>query len=108
MRWFGPCARRVSLTGVVMLCLPTTGAALRAESAHTAQTKEIKYTRLMRPDDKAAIWLNEKSMAPDREQMKKYYYDPTKYTTYLEQLGITYPTLRPGPSATSTAERPSR
>jgi aminobenzoyl-glutamate utilization protein B len=28
-----------------------------------------------------------------RPELKKYYYDPTKYNTYLEQLGITYPTL---------------
>jgi aminobenzoyl-glutamate utilization protein B len=27
--------------------------------------------------------------------MKKYYYDPTKYKNYLEQLGIKYPTVRP-------------
>jgi aminobenzoyl-glutamate utilization protein B len=27
--------------------------------------------------------------------MRKYYYDPTKYKTYLEQLGITYPTVKP-------------
>ena len=26
--------------------------------------------------------------------MKKYYYDPSKYPTYLDQLGIKYPTLR--------------
>jgi aminobenzoyl-glutamate utilization protein B len=26
--------------------------------------------------------------------MKKYYYDPAKYPTYLEQLGIKYPTVR--------------
>ena len=26
--------------------------------------------------------------------MKKYYYDPTKYKTYLDQLGIKYPTVR--------------
>ena len=26
--------------------------------------------------------------------MRKYYYDPTKYKTYLEQLGIQYPTVR--------------
>jgi len=23
--------------------------------------------------------------------MKKFYFDPTKYKTYLEQLGIAYP-----------------
>jgi aminobenzoyl-glutamate utilization protein B len=27
--------------------------------------------------------------------MKKFYYDPTKYKNYLEQLGIKYPTTRP-------------
>jgi aminobenzoyl-glutamate utilization protein B len=26
--------------------------------------------------------------------MKKYYYDPSKYKTYLEQLGIKYPTVK--------------
>ena len=29
-----------------------------------------------------------------RPEMKKFYYDPTKYKTYLEQLGIKYPTVR--------------
>jgi len=29
-----------------------------------------------------------------REEMKKYNYDPTKFPTYLDQLGIKYPTLR--------------
>ena len=33
-------------------------------------------------------------MAKYREQMKTFYYDPTKYRTYLEQLGIKYPTVR--------------
>ena len=33
-------------------------------------------------------------MAQYREQMKKFYFDPTKYKTYLEQLGITYPTIK--------------
>jgi len=26
--------------------------------------------------------------------MKKFYYDPSKYDTYLDQLGITYPTIK--------------
>jgi aminobenzoyl-glutamate utilization protein B len=34
-------------------------------------------------------------MARYRPQMVKYYYDPTKFKTYLEQLGIEYPTVRP-------------
>ena len=27
--------------------------------------------------------------------MKTLYYDPSKYDTYLEQLGIKYPTVKP-------------
>src|SRR6266540_723682 len=60
------------------------------------QTKNVKYTPLIRPEDKPAIWLNEQIMAKYRAEMKKYYYDPTKYKTYLEQLGIKYPTVRQG------------
>ncbi len=58
------------------------------------QTKEIKYQPLIRPQDQPAIFLNEKIMATYRERMKAFYYDPAKYGTYLEQLGIKYPTVR--------------
>ena len=56
------------------------------------QTKDKKYIPLIRPEDKPAIWLNKERMEKYRPEMKKYYYDPTKYKTYLEQLGIKYPT----------------
>ena len=58
------------------------------------QTKDVKYTPLIRPEDGPATWLNEDTMARYRPEMKKYYYDPTKYKTYLDQLGIKYPTVR--------------
>jgi len=61
---------------------------------NNVQTKDRKYTPLMRPEDKPAIWLNEQTMAKYRPEMKKYYYDPTKYKSYLDQLGIKYPTVR--------------
>jgi len=54
------------------------------------QTKTVKYQPLIRPDDKPAIWLNEKTMSTYRDRMKQLYYDPSKYDTYLEQLGIKY------------------
>jgi aminobenzoyl-glutamate utilization protein B len=56
------------------------------------QTKTIKYVPLIRPTDKPAIWLNKERMEKYRPEMKKYYYDPTKYKNYLDQLGIKYPT----------------
>ena len=58
------------------------------------QTKETKYIPLVSKTDKPAIELNKKIMAEFRPEMKKYYYNPAKYKTYLEQLGITYPTIR--------------
>ena len=60
---------------------------------NNVQTKNKKYTPLIRPEDKPAIWLNKERMEKYRPEMKKYYYDPTKYKTYLEQLGIKYPTI---------------
>ena len=60
----------------------------------SVQTKDVKYAPLVRPEDVPATWLNEEIMAKYRPEMKKYYYDPTKYKTYLDQLGISYPTVR--------------
>jgi aminobenzoyl-glutamate utilization protein B len=56
------------------------------------QTKTTKYVPLIRPQDQPAIWLNKERMEKYRPEMRKYYYDPTKYKNYLEQLGIKYPT----------------
>jgi aminobenzoyl-glutamate utilization protein B len=64
------------------------------EYFRNVQTRDKKYTPLIRPEDKPAIWLNQDTMAKHREQMKKFYYDPSKYPTYLDQLGIKYPTVR--------------
>ena len=58
------------------------------------QTKDMKYEPLIRPDDRPAIELNKPTMDKYREQMKKFYYDPAKYKSYLEQLGIAYPTVK--------------
>jgi aminobenzoyl-glutamate utilization protein B len=57
------------------------------------QNKDTKYTPLISATDQPAIDLNEEHMAKYREEMRKLYYDPTKYKTYLEQLGVEYPTL---------------
>ncbi len=58
------------------------------------QTKDTKYQPLIGPNDKPATYLNKRTMDTYRERMRKYYYDPSKYSTYLEQLGIKYPTTR--------------
>jgi len=58
------------------------------------QTKEMKYTPLIRPEDRPAIELNRGILDRYRDQMRPFYFDSKKYPTYLEQLGVKYPTLR--------------
>jgi aminobenzoyl-glutamate utilization protein B len=62
---------------------------------NNVQTKNMKYTSFIRDGDKPAIWLNKAIMEKYRPEMQKFYYDPAKYGTYLEQLGIKYPTVKP-------------
>ena len=61
---------------------------------HDVQQKADTYDPVLGPNDKPAIWLNTKVMEQLRPQMEKFYYDPSKYPSYLEQLGVAYPTGR--------------
>jgi aminobenzoyl-glutamate utilization protein B len=58
------------------------------------QTKDVKYIPFIKADTPPATHLNAQTLGKYREQMRKYYYDPTKYKTYLDQLGIKYPTVK--------------
>ena len=55
------------------------------------QTKETKYVPFPGENDKPATFLNEKLMQQLGPELRKFHYDPSKYKTYLEQLGISYP-----------------
>ena len=57
------------------------------------QTKDTRYSPLIRPEDTPAIDRNKETMARFRPQMREFYYDASKYDTYLEQLGVNYPVL---------------
>lgn len=57
------------------------------------QTKDTKYKPFISASDPAPIYLNKETMDKYRDKMKAFYYQPEKYSTYLEQLGIHYPTL---------------
>ena len=58
------------------------------------QTKDMQYTPLIGPDDKPAIEFNKEKMEKFLPELRKYYYDPAKYKSYLEQLGVAYPTVK--------------
>jgi aminobenzoyl-glutamate utilization protein B len=45
-------------------------------------------------ESKPPIHLNKERMERFMPELSKLRYDPTKYKTYLEQLGIEYPTIK--------------
>ena len=62
------------------------------------QLKQRTYVPLIRPTDQPAIWMNKETMDKYRDEMRKYYFDSSKYKTYLDQMkaqfGYTYPSVR--------------
>jgi aminobenzoyl-glutamate utilization protein B len=58
------------------------------------QSKETKYKPMITENDHPPTYLNKSIMDSFRPKLEKYYYDETKYNSYLEQLNITYPTIR--------------
>lgn len=65
------------------------------------QTKDVKYQPFIRPGDQPVTTLNAEIMNLYRPELRKLYYDPSRFGTYLEQLGITYPTVRAGATPAS-------
>ncbi|MGW8121903.1 amidohydrolase [Roseivirga echinicomitans] len=63
---------------------------------NNVQSKETQYKPMISASDPPPIYLNKKIMEEFRPQLEKFYYDETKYGSYLEQLGITYPTIKKG------------
>lgn len=64
------------------------------EYYRTEQTKDVKYIPLVTDKDQPAIYLNQEIMSEYAPKLKPLYYNPAKYKTYLDQLGIKYPTIR--------------
>jgi len=87
------CTAGAKVHALTMLDLLLTPALVRQawEYYTDVQTKDQKYTPLVRPGDKPATFLNTKIMTEYREKMKPFYFDPSRYKSYLEQLGVPYP-----------------
>ena len=86
-------AKAQAMTVIDLLMRPELIDAAKAYFAE--QTKEQKYEPLIGPNDKPALDTNTRVMDTYRPEMRKYYFDPSRYKTYMEQLGIRYPTVRP-------------
>ena len=66
------------------------------EYYRTVQLEDQEYMPMITAEETPAIHLNKDIMAEFKPLLEKYYYDETRYDTYLEQLGIEYPTLKSG------------
>ncbi len=59
------------------------------------QTKETKYKPMIEATTVAPIYLNKEIDNHYRPELKKFFYNEKKYKSYLEQLGVRYPTIKP-------------
>ncbi len=88
-------AKVAAMTMVDLLAKPELLAAAKAWFKDV-QTKDQKYVPVLTATDKPPITLNADKMAKFRPEMAKFYYDPAKYPTYLDQLGIKWPSVPVG------------
>lgn len=82
----------VAMTSIDLLTNPEL-LAKATDYFQNEQQKGQKYVPMLSADDKPQIQKNVEIMATFRPEMQKFYYDPSKYPTYLEQLGIKFPVL---------------
>ena len=106
MSYRAPIAHKGSTAGAKVMAMTILDLVMKPEVVAAAkpyitdvQTKDVKYQPFIRPQDRPVTELNVDIMAKYREEMRKFYFDPSKYDTYLEQLGITYPMTTPPPVA---------
>jgi aminobenzoyl-glutamate utilization protein B len=57
------------------------------------QTKDRTYRPFIRDGDTPATHLNTRIMGTYREAMRPFYFDPSRFGSYLEQLGVRYPAM---------------
>jgi len=90
-------ARVIAMTAIDLVANPA-----KVEEAwkhhREVTTAEQQWESLIPLDTPPPTFLNEEKMARFRPLLEELRYDPERFATYLEQLGITYPTLR-GPES---------
>lgn len=82
-------AKVAAMTVLDLMTTPELVAKARAWQQEV-QFKTEHYEPLLGPDDKPATYLNADLMAKLRPAMEPQYFDPKKYKSYLQQLGIDY------------------
>lgn len=89
------------VVATTMLDLLTRPELLTAAKAYFAeQIARQPYAPIISATDRPAIELNAETMAKYRSELRKFHYDPKRFPTYLDQLGIRYPVLH-GPEVSA-------
>ena len=93
-----PIAHKGVVAGAKVVAMTTLDLLTRPELRKAAkdyftnvQTKDQKYEPMIAASDTPAVEINSETMARFKPELAKYYYDPAKYPTYLDQLGIKFP-----------------
>jgi aminobenzoyl-glutamate utilization protein B len=85
-------SRVIAMTAIDLL----TDAALLADAKRyhaDVQTKEYQWISLIPEGTPPPAYLNADKMKDYRPRLEELRYDPSRFTTYLEQLGVVYPVL---------------
>jgi aminobenzoyl-glutamate utilization protein B len=96
-------AKVQALTLFDLFTQPKLLADAKAYFVENQTTPAAHYIPFLRPTDKPSIFLNKAIQDKYRPALEKFYYNADKYPTYLDQLGIKYPTVR---TATTPAAAP--
>ena len=86
-------AKVVAMTAIDFLTKPEKLAEAKSYFDNV-QSKEDFYRPMISETDPPPVYLNTEKMEKYRDQMEKFYFDETKYDTYLEQLGVDYPEIK--------------
>ncbi|MBA3975872.1 MAG: amidohydrolase [Candidatus Solibacter sp.] len=65
-----------------------------AKKFFAEQTRETKWKSLIPLETSPPTYLNRERQQRFRPALEKLYYDSSRFSTYLEQLGVTYPTVK--------------
>jgi aminobenzoyl-glutamate utilization protein B len=95
-----PIAHKGNLAGSKVMAMTMVDLLLRPELVAAAKTyfndvqlKSQRPQSLLAETDQPQVQINRDTMARFRPEMRKFYYDASKYDTYLDQLGVKFPQL---------------
>jgi aminobenzoyl-glutamate utilization protein B len=95
-----PIAHKGVVAGSKVMALSVVDFLTRPELVQAAKTyftdvqlKSDKPEEFLAESDVPQVQINRETMARFRPEMRKFYYDASKYETYLDQLGVKFPTL---------------